>query len=128
MAEKRICPKCGKRTVWQGACYECGFEVNAKGSKKYAGMQHGADMPSPSPLSVVFFILSALSLIGGLILFSQFWPGTPRFGYEWKITAYQPAILWLMLGILEAALFAAIAQVLIYLKGILINTGHKSAA
>jgi len=77
-------------------------------------------------LSIVFFILSGLGLLGGIILCVQLWPGEPRTGYEWKTIVYIPSIIWLTVGIVESALFGAMGQVLIYLKKIVKNTKRMS--
>lgn len=73
-------------------------------------------------VSVMFFVLAALSILGAIILASEFWPGDPGNGYEWKAEAYTLSIAWLTLGVVEAAVFAAIGQGLSYLHKIVINT------
>jgi len=73
-------------------------------------------------LSTVFFILAALSLLGGIILTAVFWPGDPGYGREWKNEAYTLSIMWFTVGVIETALFAAIGQGLSYLHRIMENT------
>jgi hypothetical protein len=75
-------------------------------------------------LSVAFFILSALSFLGGIVLAAQFWPGDPGYRHEWEAEAYTISIAWFMVGVIEAALFAAIGQGLSYLHRIVENTSN----
>lgn len=81
---------------------------------------------STPALSKFFFMLAALSFIGGMILCAEFWPGELGYGDEWASKAYIMSITWLMLGVLEGALFAAIGQGLAYLNQITINTAEKT--
>ncbi len=78
-------------------------------------------------LSKVFFVLAALSLIGGLILTVTFWPKSSELesGYSYKAVAYTASLIWLTAGIIETALFAAIGQVLVYLNRIAKNTAPE---
>jgi len=76
----------------------------------------------PPILTVAFFILAGLALIGGGLLGKLFWPGESRLGYEWKPAAYTLSIVWIIAGILEACLFSAIGSALHYLKIISENT------
>ena len=73
-------------------------------------------------LSIIFYVLALVGLLGGIILCINLWPGEPDYGYGWKVAAYIPAITWLTVGVVQAALFAAIGQTLIYLQGIFNNT------
>lgn len=73
-------------------------------------------------VSVIFFALAALSVFGAIILAAKFWPGDPGSGYEWRTEAYTLSFAWLALGLVEAAVFAAIGQGLSYLRKIVINT------
>jgi len=83
---------------------------------------------SDTPLLIVlFFVLAGLSLLGGLTLCSQLWPGDPGYGNEWKTFAYIPSFTWLTVGIVQFALFTAIGQGLLYLKQIVINTKGSKA-
>jgi len=75
-------------------------------------------------LSTVFFILAALSFLGGIILTDVFWPGDPGYGSEWKNEAYTLSIMWFTVGVIETALFAAIGQGLSYLHRIMENTSR----
>ena len=74
--------------------------------------------PPTFSLPTLLYILAALSLLGGLILGAQFWPegwNPPPLAYVW-------AIIWIMAGIIEAVLFAAIGLALTYLSRIATNT------
>jgi predicted RNA-binding Zn-ribbon protein involved in translation (DUF1610 family) len=76
---------------------------------------------APPFLASLFNLFAILGLISGIVLCVKFWPGDPPLGKEWKTLAYMPSFTWLSIGIVEAAFFAAIAQTLIYLKGIFEN-------
>ena len=73
-------------------------------------------------LPILFYILASLSLLGGILLSSEFWPGDPGYGREWKTEAYTLSIIWFTVGLVEAALYAAIGQGLSYLHKIVKNT------
>jgi hypothetical protein len=73
-------------------------------------------------LTVIFYILAVLSFIGGIILANEFRPGDPGHGYVLKPEAYMLSIIWFTVGVIEAALFAAIGQGLSYLHRIVENT------
>lgn len=92
------------------------------GSAKRSGSGAAAQGGETSGLVMVFYILSGLSLIGGIILGAKFWPGDPGYGKEWKSIAYTWSIVWIMAGIIEAALFAAIGKALSLLQQIVKNT------
>ena len=77
---------------------------------------------SPPFLTIVFYILAALGLLGGLTLGVELWPGDPKVGYEWKTIAYTASITWIMAGIIECAIFTAIGRALFYMKGIYENS------
>lgn len=72
-------------------------------------------------LSLLFFFLAGLSLLGGLILCALLWPGNPG-GDEWSTLAYIPAITSFTIGLVQFALFAAFGQGLHYLSQIALNT------
>jgi hypothetical protein len=88
-------------------------------SAKSTNVGGGSGTPA---LVVVFYILSGLSLLGGIILASEFWPGDPGYGREWNSVAYAWSIVWLTVGLVEAALFAAIGKGLSLLQQIVKNT------
>jgi hypothetical protein len=87
---------------------------------------HNVLYPNPSPavpgLARLFFVFAVLSLIGGIVLSAAYWPGEPGFMHMWKKEAYLLSIIWLTAGLIEAAGFAAIGQVLVELRRIEINT------
>ena len=70
----------------------------------------------------LFNLLAGVSVLGGIALAIMFWPGDPEFGREWEPNAYFWSILWFMSGLIEAALFAAVASILRYLHRIETNT------
>ena len=74
-----------------------------------------------SVLSLLLFFLASLSLLGGLVLCVQLWPGDPGYGNQWKTIAFIPAITSLSAGVVQLALFAALGQGLHYLKQIASN-------
>ena len=67
-------------------------------------------------------MLSGLSLLGGIFLGAEFWPGDPGYGNECKSIAYTWSIVWITAGIIEAALFSAIGKALSLLQRIVNNT------
>jgi hypothetical protein len=75
-------------------------------------------------LSLFFFLLAFLSLIGGLILCGLFWPGDAGIGMQWKMSAYIPALTSFMFGVVQFGIFTAVGQGLAYLRKISINTSH----
>ena len=66
----------------------------------------------------MFRLLAVLEFIGGYMMCASLWPGEAREGYEWKTVAYEPALTWLMVGVISGCLFLAIAKGLIYLSQI----------
>ncbi|MDP8246347.1 MAG: hypothetical protein P9L94_19845 [Candidatus Hinthialibacter antarcticus] len=87
-------------------------------------LNNTSELPSYPVISIILFVLSAASLIGGFILAMTFWPGDPGFGMEWKITAYTPSIIWITSGIIEAVIFAALGHALNYLHKIAEHTSR----
>lgn len=73
-------------------------------------------------LSIVFYILAGLSVLGAIVLAIFFHPGEPDYGYKWKAHMYVPMIVALTAGIMQAALLAAIGSALRYLQLIVQNT------
>jgi hypothetical protein len=69
-------------------------------------------------LATVFRVLGTLEIIGGLIMCFSLWPGEAGSGYEWRTTAYMPALVWLSAGIIFGCLFFAVAEGLTYLSEI----------
>jgi hypothetical protein len=76
----------------------------------------------PPALTNLFYVLSVLSLLGGIILCGALWPGDPGYGKAWKTIAYMPAIAWLTVGIVQSGVFAAIGLGRTYLKRIADNS------
>ena len=72
-------------------------------------------------LTIVFYIVGVLEIIGGLILCMQLWPNPKELGYrsEYESTAYVPALTWLFAGLISGFLFFAVGEVLKYLHYIL---------
>lgn len=90
--------------------------------------EEGVESPNQQPesdmpfMAGVFVLLAVISLLGGLVLSSKFWPGDPGYGREWATIAYGWSIVWMVAGVVQAALFGAIASILTYLNRIAINT------
>ncbi|AMJ86158.1 MULTISPECIES: hypothetical protein [Alteromonas] len=84
---------------------------------------NNADSP---PLTILFYVLAGLSLLGGIILCSQLWPDNLGYRDKWETIAYLPSITWLTIGIVEFALFTAIGQGLHYLRQIALNSALKN--
>ena len=76
----------------------------------------------PSPLSIVFYILAILSALGGFALAAEFWPIQPAYGRPLPVEAYTWSIIWITIGVVQAALLSAIAYGLSLLKEIANNT------
>lgn len=72
-------------------------------------------------LVMLFYVLSGLSLLGGVVLAAQFWPSDLGYSKELKSVAYTWSIVWLIAGITQAAIFAAIAKILSLLQQIADN-------
>ena len=127
-----ICITCGERRA-AFLSKECNPCMDIRMRKSFGSTRPSSadsfDQPAVGPgdvgysfLSLVFFLLAGLSLLGGIVLCSQLWPGDPGYGKEWKTLAYIPAITWLTAGIVQLSLFAAFGQGLHYLKQIVSNT------
>lgn len=71
--------------------------------------------PSEPFITTLFFILSGLSSLGGIILCSELWSEDPVYG-----------MVALALGFVQAALFAAVGYGLLYLKQIVSNTDQRN--
>ncbi|NVK41572.1 MAG: zinc ribbon domain-containing protein [Oceanospirillaceae bacterium] len=153
MRKGKRCPECTKVNV-PGAyqCGHCGTNLEGVQVQKFEVPDreqfiHGpdslvADSDGPAEtarenvshqgvlvneaplLSTFFYILSALSLLGGVIFCGKLWPGDPGYGNEWKTIAYIPAMTWLTVGIVQFGLFAAVGLGLTYLKRIADNSDH----
>lgn len=67
-------------------------------------------------LSVMLFIIAAISLLVGVILFSMLWPGDPGYGQTWGIIAYFPAFGSLAMAVTNCILLIAIGETLAYAK------------
>ena len=100
------------------ACWKCGTVISE--SQKLnpqsgtASINKDAEEYSTPPLSIFFFILSILSMVGGVILAIVYSRGDNM------------SIVWIAGGFLEGAIFAAIGQGLSYLNQIAINTAPKA--
>ncbi len=83
---------------------------------------------APESLFVVNMlnILSALSLIGGILMAAILWPGDAGDGYSWKTVAYLSSIISATAGIVQCILFAALAKIIMYLSKIEFNTRSSS--
>lgn len=82
--------------------------------------------PHTPVLSVVFYILAMLSMIGGFVMSAKFMPGEPPYGREWTLPAYLPSIIWFVSGVIQAALYTAIGKGLHYLHEIAHNAKKDS--
>ncbi len=85
-------------------------------------MNPKANNDSYTFLPLLFFILSGLSLLFGLILFSKLLPGDAGYGNTWKAIAYIPSLTWLIVGIVQSSFFLALGQGLHLLQQISRNT------
>jgi len=124
------CKECGNQVgllgLTNGVCKEClGNSGDSRDAERISTVS-GAPVAigNPPALSKVFFILAALSFLGGILLTVQYWPGDPGYGREWKNEAYTLSIMWFTAGVIETAVFSAIGQGLLYLHKIVENTSN----
>lgn len=75
-----------------------------------------------SPLSLLLFLLSAIALLGGIFICAVMWPDATE--HELKILTYTPSITWLITGVVQFSLYAALGQGLHYLKLISKSSKH----
>lgn len=69
-------------------------------------------------LSIIFYILGGLEILGGVVLFGILWPDSSNleYGYTYKTSAYLDAWAWLFAGLISGFLFIALGEILRYLK------------
>ena len=79
--------------------------------------EHPATQEAPL-LSKVLFFLSIVSIISGINMSYNLWPGDPDPGYSLKFVAYVPALIWLSAGIVNTIFFWFMGSVRLYLKKI----------
>lgn len=103
---------------------ECWFiDDSENATKSNSSALRSADNSADSPpLTILFYVLAGLSLLGGIILCGQLWPDNPGYRNGRETIAYLPSITWLTVGVVEFALFTAIGQGLFYLRQIASNT------
>jgi uncharacterized Zn finger protein (UPF0148 family) len=77
-------------------------------------------------LTNLLYLLSAISLLSGLILAVAFWPEEPR--YKLVAAAYVLPITWIIAGVVNFAIFAAMGYALALLKTIARNTETYKAS
>lgn len=92
------------------------------GEKPSREVSAPASRDAPPPLSIVFYILAILSALGAFILAAEFWPVQPAYGRPLPVEAYTWSIIWITVGVVQAALLSAIAFGLSLLKEIANNT------
>lgn len=137
------CPACFEVTI-QGAfqCPGCGTNLEkvevrnyTKEAFEFKASPGPPDEPledstpelaqsTPPVLAKVFYILSVLSLMGGIILCAASWPKNISYSLEKTIIPYGISTIWLIAGVIEAALFAGMGLGLTYLKLIAENTSR----
>lgn len=79
---------------------------------------------STPELPKVFFLLAVISIVASFVLATVFWPGGDYIGKSSQPSAYFMSSLWIVSGVIEAALFSAIGQGLSYLHKIYENTSR----
>lgn len=88
---------------------------------KIARME-GEDFIKPIRPDIAFMLnwLSVLSLLAGVALGIAFLPRDSdlSYGQEWKMAAYAWSFVWITAGIVQAAIFAAIARIISLLETI----------
>lgn len=111
------------KTVLRDECAEVADDFRPIATDAKEDLSPSSRAVDEPGLTVLFYILSGLSFLGGVILASKFWPGDSGYGRELESVAYAWSIVWLSVGILEAAIFAAIGKALSLLQQIAKNTG-----
>jgi len=92
------------------------------GEKPSRDMSAPTTGDAPPPLSIVFYILAILSALGAFFLADEFWPVQPAYGRPLPVEAYTWSIIWITVGVVQAALLSAIAYGLSLLREIANNT------
>jgi hypothetical protein len=75
-----------------------------------------AEGPGTPGVAILLSVIGALTILGGVILCVQTWPGDADAGYSWKPIAYTASLTWLFSGIIAGVLFFAGAAALTYLR------------
>ncbi len=71
-------------------------------------------------LSIMFNVIGAMEIIGGIILFIALLPDPKalEWGESYRPIAYLPSITWFVCGLISGLIFFAIGEILQYLKRI----------
>jgi hypothetical protein len=75
-----------------------------------------AEGPGTPGVAILLSVIGALTILGGVILCVQTWPGDADAGYSWEPIAYTASLTWLFSGIIAGVLFFAGAAALTYLR------------
>jgi hypothetical protein len=78
--------------------------------------RESAEGPGTPGVAILLSVIGALTILGGVILCVQTWPGDADAGYSWKPIAYTASLTWLFSGIVAGVLFFAGAAALTYLR------------
>jgi hypothetical protein len=78
--------------------------------------KESAEGPGTPGVAILLSVIGALTILGGVILCIQTWPGDADAGYSWKPIAYTASLTWLFSGIIAGVLFFAGAAALTYLR------------
>lgn len=77
-------------------------------------VHHEDESPTPG-IAVILGIIGGLSILGGVILAVQSWPGDAGYGYSWNAVAYTLSLTWLFSGLISGVVFFAFAAITSYL-------------
>lgn len=75
-----------------------------------------------SPLSVLFYVVAFVSLLGGIILGAKLWPESMGYGKAPSTVSYVYSWVWFTAGVVQFSIFISIGKTLAYLKQIVANT------
>lgn len=115
----KICLDCGEQNLdFRGFCQKCGASLKQDNYSALGFSSQTIDSPSPvipdnCQFSMVFYVLSWLILLGGVVGVFILWP------YRvWDVSDLIPPLTALISGIIPFALFYAIGKTLNYLHWI----------
>lgn len=106
-----------------GAIMDERWHVRVDADGHAARLPDSKDDPEAAPTVVVLLnMFAVVTLICGLVMALLLLPGEAVDGRTWRAVAYASSVTWAIVGLVQAVLFAAVAQAVMYLKRIEINT------
>lgn len=109
------------------SCDYSGGEVEVDADEKNNLKDNSADERKESAnstpsITLLFYALAWISLVGGIVLCGSLWPGDPGRGMQWNTVAYMPSLMAFAAGVVQFAIYVAIGEGLAYLRAIMLNT------